>query len=101
MALRQVERENEEVQGEIAATRRAAYAAEEAVGRLEKEKLQQDLLVDSLQVGGVLGLGRRLLGRLGGACLPLRAPWCRVLEGMAAELHGASSLPGAPPLHRC
>jgi hypothetical protein len=52
VALRQVERENEEMQGEIAATRRAAYAAEEAVGRLEKEKLQQDLLVDGLQVGG-------------------------------------------------
>lgn len=38
----QVESYNEAMKGEIAVTRRAAYAAEAAVGRLEKEKLEQD-----------------------------------------------------------
>jgi len=38
-----------QVKGEIAVTKRAAYAAEEAVQRLEKEKQQQDFLIDGLQ----------------------------------------------------
>ncbi len=48
--LRQVETHNEAVRGEIAVTRRAAAATEDAVKRLEKEKQQQDYLIDDLQV---------------------------------------------------
>lgn len=48
--LKQIEAYNESMKGEIAVTRRAAYAAEEAVQKLEKEKLQQDYLIDDLQV---------------------------------------------------
>jgi coiled-coil domain-containing protein 40 len=47
--LRQVEAHNDAVRGEIAVTRRAAAAAEDAVQRLEKEKQQQDYLIDDLQ----------------------------------------------------
>jgi phage-related tail protein len=50
--LRQVEDYNERVKGEIAVTRRATYAAEEAISKMEKEKKEQDLLIDQLQVGG-------------------------------------------------
>lgn len=48
--LRQIEAYNESMKGEIAVTRRAAYAAEEAMQKLEKEKQQQDYLIDDLQV---------------------------------------------------
>lgn len=51
--LKQIETYNESMKGEIAVTRRAAYAAEEAVQKLEKEKLQQDYLIDDLQVLGL------------------------------------------------
>ncbi|KAJ9514439.1 hypothetical protein QJQ45_012419 [Haematococcus lacustris] len=37
------------MKGEIAATRRAAYAAEGAVAKLEKDKLEQDFRIDGLQ----------------------------------------------------
>lgn len=47
--LRQIERYNEEMKSEIEVTKRAAAATEEAVQRLEKEKLKQDYLIDSLQ----------------------------------------------------
>jgi hypothetical protein len=40
-----------QVKGDIAVTKRAAYAAEEAVQRLEKEKQRQDFLIEGLQVG--------------------------------------------------
>lgn len=40
--LKQVEEYNEAMKGEIAVTRRAAYAAEEAVQKLEKAKMEQD-----------------------------------------------------------
>lgn len=39
-----------QLQGEIAVTRRAAYTAEGAVSRLEKDKLEQDFQIDALQV---------------------------------------------------
>ncbi len=48
--LKQVEAYNENMKGEIAVTRRAAYAAEGAVTALEKEKMEQDFRVDTLQV---------------------------------------------------
>lgn len=48
--LKQIESYNEQMKGEIAVTRRAAYAAEEAVQKLEKEKIRQDYLIDDLQV---------------------------------------------------
>jgi len=48
--LKQVETYNENMKGEIAVTRRAAYAVEGAVTALEKEKLEQDFRVDTLQV---------------------------------------------------
>jgi len=44
------------VQGEIEVTRRATHAAEEAVQRLEKEKLRQDYLIADLQVSGPASL---------------------------------------------
>ena len=47
--LKQIETYNEEMKGEIAVTRRAAYAAEGAVQKLEKEKLQQDLRCDCVE----------------------------------------------------
>jgi hypothetical protein len=59
--LRQVEEYNERVKGEIAVTRRATYAAEEAISKMEKEKKEQDLLIDQLQVGGLPGWGCRVL----------------------------------------
>lgn len=40
--LKQIEEYNEQMKSEIAATRRAAYAAEGAVSKLEKEKMEQD-----------------------------------------------------------
>lgn len=49
--LKQVEAYNEAMKGEIAVTRRAAYAAEGAVQQLEKEKLEQDLRIDTMQEG--------------------------------------------------
>ncbi|KAG2494199.1 hypothetical protein HYH03_007557 [Edaphochlamys debaryana] len=47
--LKQVEEYNEAMKGEIAVTRRAAYAAEEAVQKLEKQKMDQDFRIDTLQ----------------------------------------------------
>ncbi|KAG2423494.1 hypothetical protein HXX76_015242 [Chlamydomonas incerta] len=47
--LKQVEEYNEAMKGEIAVTRRAAYAAEEAVQKLEKQKMEQDFRIDTLQ----------------------------------------------------
>jgi len=47
--LKQVEAYNEAMKGEIAVTRRAAYAAEAAVSKLEKDKLEQDFRIDELQ----------------------------------------------------
>ncbi len=57
--LKQVEAYNEAMKGEIAVTRRAAYAAEDAVSRLEKDKLQQDFRIDDLQ-GGIKSLQQQL-----------------------------------------
>ena len=53
--IRQVERYNEQMQSEIAVTRRATYKAEEAVKELEKEKEGQDVFIDALtqQVKGL------------------------------------------------
>lgn len=56
--LRQIEAYNESMKGEIAVTRRAAYAAEEAMQKLEKEKQQQDYLIDDLQVCLTVVVGR-------------------------------------------
>ncbi|GIL43650.1 hypothetical protein Vafri_1318 [Volvox africanus] len=47
--LKQVEEYNEAMKGEIAVTRRAAYAAEEAVQKMEKAKMDQDFRIDTLQ----------------------------------------------------
>eukprot|EP00898_Chlorokybus_atmophyticus_P004526 jgi/Chlat1/5074/Chrsp33S08960 len=47
--LKQVEAYNAKVQDEIAVTRRATYAAEESVAKLEKDKERQDALVNTLQ----------------------------------------------------
>ncbi|GLC36058.1 hypothetical protein PLESTB_000533200 [Pleodorina starrii] len=47
--LKQVEEYNEAMKGEIAVTRRAAYAAEEAVQKMEKSKMEQDFRIDTLQ----------------------------------------------------
>jgi hypothetical protein len=63
--------------GEIAVTKRAAHAAEAAVQRLEKEKRQQDFLIDGLQVGGVFLLegaagGRRASAATGALCARTR-----------------------------
>ena len=48
VTLRQIIEYNEEMKGEIAVTRRAAYKAEENIGKLENKKMTQDLLIDSL-----------------------------------------------------
>ena len=47
--LKQIEQYNEQMKSEIAVTRRATYVAEESVSKLEKEKQDQDLLIDTLQ----------------------------------------------------
>ncbi|DBA91706.1 TPA: hypothetical protein ACH3X1_003305 [Trebouxia sp. C0004] len=47
--LKQVELYNDQMKGEIAVTRRATYAAEQSVQKLEKGKKDQDLLIDHLQ----------------------------------------------------
>jgi chromosome segregation ATPase len=47
--LKQIEAYNEQMKSEVAATRRAAYAAEGAVQLLEKQKLEQDLRIDAMQ----------------------------------------------------
>ncbi|GBG33193.1 Coiled-coil domain-containing protein 40 [Hondaea fermentalgiana] len=46
-AVRQVEAYLEETRGEIAVMRRATHKTEEAVGKLEKKKQEQDLYIDS------------------------------------------------------
>ena len=47
--LKQVEVYNEQMKSEINVARRATYKAEENVANLEKGKMQQDYLIDSLQ----------------------------------------------------
>lgn len=47
--LRQVELYNESIKSEITVTRRATFAAEESMQKLEKKKQQQDFLIDQLQ----------------------------------------------------
>ena len=47
--LKHIEQYNEKVKSEIAVTRRATYVAEEAAQKMEKQKLEQDLLIDRLQ----------------------------------------------------
>lgn len=47
--LKQIEAYNEQMKSEIAVTRRATYVAEESVAKAEKEKQEQDLLIDGLQ----------------------------------------------------
>lgn len=47
--LKQIEAYNEQMKSEVAATRRAAYAAEGAVQQMEKQKLEQDLRIDAMQ----------------------------------------------------
>lgn len=67
----QIEAYNEEMKSEIAVTRRAAYAAEGAVQKLEREKLEQDLRCGQcgVQLGklasmqGAVGLRRKGRGR--------------------------------------
>lgn len=49
--LRQIEAYNDSMKSEIAVTRRAAYTAEEAMQKLEKEKQHQDYIIDDMQVG--------------------------------------------------
>lgn len=46
--IRQIEKYNEEVQSEIAITKRAAYKAEQSVQGLEKNKVVQDSYVENL-----------------------------------------------------
>ncbi|KAK9829105.1 hypothetical protein WJX72_003917 [[Myrmecia] bisecta] len=48
VTLKQVEAYNEQMKNEIAVTRRATYAAEESVQRKEKQKKDQDLLIDNM-----------------------------------------------------
>jgi hypothetical protein len=69
--LKQVESYNEAMKGEIAVTRRAAYAAEGAVARLEKDKLEQDFQIDALQVRGPPALPSQVVALyLYSSCLP-------------------------------
>ncbi|DAZ93030.1 TPA: hypothetical protein N0F65_007864 [Lagenidium giganteum] len=46
--LKQVEKYNEEMKNEIARTQRAAHKAEENMSNMEKDKVKQDLYIDSL-----------------------------------------------------
>ncbi len=46
--IRQIEKYNEEVKGEIALTRRSTYKAEQSMATLEKYKGEQDTYVDTL-----------------------------------------------------
>jgi chromosome segregation ATPase len=48
VTLRQVSTYNEELKGEVAVTRRATYKAEEAISKLEKDKTEQDIYIDTL-----------------------------------------------------
>ena len=48
VTLRQVSKYNEELKGEVAVTRRATYKAEEAISKLEKDKTEQDIYIDTL-----------------------------------------------------
>ncbi|KAJ0404478.1 hypothetical protein P43SY_008798 [Pythium insidiosum] len=48
VTLRQVEKYNEEMKHEIARTQRAAHKAEETMSNMEKDKVKQDLYIDSL-----------------------------------------------------
>jgi hypothetical protein len=82
--LRQIEAYNESMKGEIAVTRRAAYAAEEAMQKLEKEKQQQDYLIDDLQVrlqGGLVGGVGTAAEVLAGASVIMAGRW---LDGSLA-----------------
>lgn len=46
--LKQVEEYNQQMKSEIAVTRRTTYRAEESVQKLEKEKKDQDVLIDHI-----------------------------------------------------
>lgn len=48
--LIQLEKHNERMQSEIAVRRRATYKAEEEMNNLEKKKVKQDELIDSMQL---------------------------------------------------
>jgi chromosome segregation ATPase len=48
VTLRQVSTYNDELKGEVAVTRRATYKAEEAITKLEKDKADQDIFIDTL-----------------------------------------------------
>jgi hypothetical protein len=86
VTLRQIEEQNEAMKGEITATRQAAYAAEEAVSRLEREKLQQDLLVDNLQVGRAEGPARGM----GLCCMACKTSMTTSMQGsLCACIHMA------------
>jgi len=47
--LKQIENYSEQMKNEIAVTRRATYVAEETMSKMEKEKEEQDILIDNLQ----------------------------------------------------
>ncbi|KAK9821181.1 hypothetical protein WJX74_006086 [Apatococcus lobatus] len=47
-SLKNIEKYNEEMKGEIAVTKRATYAAEQAVQTAEKGKKEQDFLIEAL-----------------------------------------------------
>ena len=46
--VKQIELYNTQMKDEIAVTRRATYAAEENISKKEKEKSEQDMLLDTL-----------------------------------------------------
>jgi hypothetical protein len=84
-------RPRHQVKGDIAVTKRAAYAAEEAVQRLEKDKLQQDYLIDGLQArrAGAGGRGGERGRRRWRGPFPLR---------LSRRTHGAESAAAPGPL---
>ncbi|KAG1659381.1 hypothetical protein FOA52_007844 [Chlamydomonas sp. UWO 241] len=57
--LKQIEAYNEEMKSEIAVTRRAAYAAESQVQKLEREKMEQDVRIEGMQES-IKSLGQTL-----------------------------------------
>jgi len=48
MTLQQVENFNEQMKAEIQVTRRATYKAEDAIQKIEKDKMKQDFLIDKM-----------------------------------------------------
>jgi len=83
--LRQIESYHLSMKQEIAVTRRATYKAEKAIQQLEKDKGQQDTLIDKLQdtLKGLHQQAALLTVQVSAvdSCVMQRQPWVEAMIG--------------------